>query len=82
MACHRHAVETICEWTLHAGYDAVIWTALDNRFDEIAGEPFLVNAAMRFLERLERDDAEAFARAHLNIYAAPRRPSKRPCVPV
>lgn len=82
MARHRHAVETICGWTLHAGYDAVMWTALDNRFDEIAGEPFSVNAAMRFLERLERDDAEAFVRAPLNIYAAPRRPPKRPCASV
>ena len=53
MERNPHAVQTICDRTLNTGYDAVIWTALDNRFEEIAGEPFSVNAVMQFLELLE-----------------------------
>jgi hypothetical protein len=68
---HPHAVETIADWALHAGYDAAIWTALDTHFKRDSGEPFSVNAAMRFLEGLAENDAEAFARALEYIRRAP-----------
>ena len=68
---HPHAVETIADWALHAGYDAAIWTALGGRFEQETREPFSVNAAMRFLEGLEQDDAAAFARALEYIRRAP-----------
>jgi len=68
---HPHAVETIADWTQNAGYDAAIWTALDSHFESRTGEPFSVNAALRFLEALEQQDAAAFARALEYIRRAP-----------
>jgi len=68
---HPHALETITDWTLHAGYDAAIWTALDYNFEKQTGEPFSVTAAMRFLTKLEQEDPEAFARALEYINRAP-----------
>jgi hypothetical protein len=70
-ARHPHAVETIADWALNAGYDAAIWTALDSHFEGRTKEPFSVNAAMRFLENLEQHDSEAFARALDYIRRAP-----------
>jgi hypothetical protein len=70
-ARHPHAVETIADWAQNAGYDAVIWTALDSHFEARTGEPFSVTAAMRFLESLEQQDPEAFARALEYIRRAP-----------
>jgi hypothetical protein len=68
---HPHALETIADWAKTAGYDAVVWTALDSHFRGQAREPFSVNAAMRFLENLEQHDPEAFARALDYIRRAP-----------
>lgn len=68
---HPFAVETIADWALHAGYDAVIWTALDSHFERQTREPFSVNAAMRYLEGIEQSDPEAFARALEYIRRAP-----------
>jgi hypothetical protein len=68
---HPHAIETIADWTLNNGYDATIWTALDGHFDQLAHEPFSVNAAMRFMESLEDHEPEAFARALDYIRRAP-----------
>ncbi len=68
---HPHSVETIADWALHAGYDAAIWTALGGHFQQETGEPFSVNAAMRFLEALEQNDAPAFAHALEYIRRAP-----------
>jgi hypothetical protein len=68
---HPFAVETIADWTQNAGYDAAIWTALDYNFESRTGEPFSVNAALRFLEKLEKHDSEAFARALDYIRKAP-----------
>jgi hypothetical protein len=68
---HPHAVESIDDWALHAGYDAAIWTALDSHFEDRTSEPFSVNAAMRFLENLEQHDGQAFARALDYIRRAP-----------
>jgi len=68
---HPHAVETIADWALHGGYDAAIWTALESGFERQTGEPFSVNAAMRFLEKLEQHDQEAFTRALEYIRRAP-----------
>ncbi len=68
---HPHVVETIADWALHAGYDAAIWTALESGFERQSGEPFSVTAAMRFLEKLEQEDQEAFARALEYIRRAP-----------
>jgi hypothetical protein len=68
---HPHAIETIADWAQHARVDAVIWTALDSHFESQTGEPFSVNAAMRFLEGLEQNDEEAFIRALEYIRRAP-----------
>ncbi len=68
---HPHAIETIGDWAQHAGVDAVIWTALDSHFQHHTREPFSVTAAMRFLEGLEQNDTEAFARALDYIRLAP-----------
>jgi hypothetical protein len=68
---HPHAVETIADWALHAGYGAAIWTALGSVFETQTKEPFSVTAAMRFLEDLKQNDAEAFARALEYIHRAP-----------
>lgn len=52
---HPEAVAAIRTWTQANGFDAAIWTALASNFDEAdkAGEPFSVEAAMRYLERLD-----------------------------
>jgi hypothetical protein len=68
---HPHATETIADWTANAGYDAAIWTALDSRFEEQATEPFSVNAAMRFLEKLAQHNPESFVGALDYIRRAP-----------
>jgi hypothetical protein len=68
---HPHAIETIVDWALHAGCDAVIWTALEGQFESQTGEPFSVTAAMRFLEDLKQNDPEAFTRALDYIRRAP-----------
>jgi hypothetical protein len=70
---HPDAVETIAAWAASSGYDAVIWTALASNFDEPGkgGEPFSVTAAIRYLERLEGEDAAKFTRALAYIRQAP-----------
>ncbi len=49
---HPRAVETIDAWTAANGYDAAVWTALASNFHnpDRAGEPFSIEAAMRYLE--------------------------------
>jgi hypothetical protein len=48
---HRpQAVKTITAWVNANGFDAAIWTALGNNFADKTGEPFLVEAAIRYLE--------------------------------
>lgn len=53
---HPTAVVAIKAWTQANGYDATIWTALGSNFNQPdkAGEPFSMDAAMRYLERLEK----------------------------
>jgi hypothetical protein len=68
---HPAATETIAAWAAPAGYDAAIWTALPSDFASTAPEPFSVNAAIRYLETLERSDAQAFATALEYIRRAP-----------
>ena len=53
---HPHAVETIKAWVSANGYDAVVWTALGSNFHEPkkANESFSVEAAIRYLESLEK----------------------------
>jgi hypothetical protein len=68
---HQAATETIAAWTQPAGYDAAIWTALPSDFTTAAGEPFSVNAAIRYLESLEQSDSESFTRALAYIRNAP-----------
>jgi hypothetical protein len=67
---HPEAVETIAAWTEAMGYDAAIWTALENNFAEF-GEPFSVTAALAYLEKLKERDAARFAGALAYIRAAP-----------
>lgn len=53
-ARHPEAVAAIRTWTQANGFDAAIWMALASNFDgaDKAGEPFSVEAAIRYLERL------------------------------
>jgi hypothetical protein len=44
MACER-----ICTWVKTTKFDAVIWAALEPRFEKEAGERFSVDAAVRYL---------------------------------
>ena len=67
---HPGAVETIAAWTEAMGYDAAIWTALENNFAEF-GEPFSVTAALAYLEKLKERDAARFAGALAYIRSAP-----------
>ena len=52
---HPKAGATIKTWAQANGFDAAIWTALTSNFHESgkAGEPFSVEAAIRYLETLE-----------------------------
>lgn len=52
---HPQAVAVIQSWAKASGYDATIWTALASNFHESdrAGEPFSVEAAIRYLETLD-----------------------------
>jgi hypothetical protein len=70
---HPQVVATIGAWAESLGYDAAIWTALKSNFHDWgkAGEPFSVTAALQYLEALEKDDSEQFARAHAYIRTAP-----------
>ena len=67
---HPEAVAAIWTWTQANGFDAAIWTALASNFDEPdrAGEPFSVDAAVRYLENLE---ASKIAEALKYIRRAP-----------
>ncbi len=73
MERHPQAVATIGAWAEASGYDAAIWTALGSNFDQRdkAGEPFSVTAAIRYLEALAKNDAEAFDRALDYVRKAP-----------
>lgn len=55
MERYPRGVATIRTWTQANGFDAAIWTALASNFDEPdkAGEPFSVEAAIGYLERLD-----------------------------
>lgn len=55
MERHPQAVAAIKAWAKANGYDVAIWTALASNFDEAekAGEPFSVEAALRYLETLD-----------------------------
>ncbi|RBP05151.1 hypothetical protein DFR50_13640 [Roseiarcus fermentans] len=68
---HPEAIETIAAWAEASGYDAAIWTALASNFDDRVGEPFSITAAIAYLEKLERQDAETFAAALAYIRNAP-----------
>lgn len=52
---HPRAMATIESWAMHAGYRAVIWTALASNFHEPdgAGVPFSIEAAMAHLAALD-----------------------------
>ena len=47
---HPQAVRTIAAWVNTHGFDAAVWTALGSNFEEKTGEPFSVEAAIRYLE--------------------------------
>ncbi len=70
---HPDAVASIAAWAQASGYDAAIWAALANNFDEPAagGEPFSVTAALSYLETLEGRDAAKFAPALAYFRNAP-----------
>ena len=62
-AIERHpvALEAIRSWASATGYDAVIWTALASNFheEEKAGKPFTVEAAMEYLDGLDKPELAA-----------------------
>lgn len=68
---HPQVVATIAAWAESLSYDAAIWTALSSNFEEGAGEPFSLTAAIRYLETLEAKDAAKFERALAYIQKAP-----------
>ena len=71
MKHHPEVAATIGAWAASMGYDAAIWTALASNFEERAGEPFSLTAAIRYLETLEGDDPAKFARALDYVRMAP-----------
>lgn len=70
MERHPKAVAAITAWAKANGYDAAIWTALASNFHEPdkAGEPFSVDATIRYLDQLDRLN---FAKALRYIWNAP-----------
>jgi hypothetical protein len=58
---HPKAVATIKTWARANGFDAAIWTALASNFHEPdkAGEPFSAEAAIRYLEALDKPKLDA-----------------------
>lgn len=67
---HPKAVAAIKDWARENNYAAAIWTALGSNFHDSdkAAEPFSVDAAIRYLDRL---DKLSFARALHYIWNAP-----------
>lgn len=61
MERHPKSVATIKTWAQANGFDAAIWTALVSNFHEPdkAGEPFSVEAAIRYLEMLDAPRLDA-----------------------
>ncbi|EAQ26828.1 hypothetical protein [Roseovarius sp. 217] len=55
---HPAALEAVRSWAVATGHDAVIWTALASNFHEDgkAGKPFTVDAAMEYLDGLDKSD--------------------------
>jgi hypothetical protein len=53
---HPNSVKIIADWTRTNGFDATIWTALANNFNDPqkAGEPFSVEAAISHLDGLDK----------------------------
>ena len=58
---HPSAVASIKAWAQANGFDAAIWTALASNFHEPdkAGEPFSVEAAIRYLKALDAPKLDA-----------------------
>ncbi len=52
---HPEALRAVGAWTSASGFDAAIWTALACSFAEKTGEPFSVQAAVRYLENQNVD---------------------------
>ncbi|MGO9759525.1 MAG: hypothetical protein ACLPNY_23275 [Roseiarcus sp.] len=57
---HAKTIETVGSWIVENGYDAAVWTALPNNFSDQdrANEPFTVDAAIRYLETLDKEKLE------------------------
>ena len=58
---HPVALETVRSWATATGHHAMIWTALASNFHdgEKVGKPFTVDAAMEYLDGLEKPDLAA-----------------------
>ncbi len=56
---HPLAVDRIRAWGKNAGFDAVVWTALNSNFQNEALEPFSPDAAVRYLVALAVDEKAA-----------------------
>lgn len=70
IARHPQAVDTIKSWAIANDYAAAIWTALESNFHQPnkANEPFSVDAAIRYLDRLKK---LKFAKALHYVWNAP-----------
>lgn len=49
---HPGACERVRAWAGERQFDAVVWTAIGPRFREKTGEPFSIDAAVRYFARL------------------------------
>lgn len=58
---HPAALDALRSWATATGHNAVIWTALASNFheEEKAGKPFTVQAAMEYLDGLDKPDLAA-----------------------
>lgn len=65
---HPKSCERIHAWALNKGFNAVIWTALPRRFQDVIGIPFSPAAALSYVHGLPRPTKENALRY---IHSAP-----------
>jgi hypothetical protein len=64
---HPEALRAVGAWTSASGFDAAIWTALACNFAEKTGEPFSVQAAVRY----QNQNADSLSTSLTYIRKAP-----------
>ena len=58
LSLHAKSCGRILAWAQAKGFDAVIWTALTRRFEEVVGLPFSPDAALNYLNGLPASTRE------------------------